>query len=95
MLHQVGVSFHLYYDARKHKIKRKNITSASRVPPSELHRAVLIRLSWPFIFYLLYMPFLPVNKNSIIPYILKILTLLFISVINQLDAQNLFNNEFY
>jgi hypothetical protein len=25
MLHQVGVSFDLYYDARKHKIKMKKI----------------------------------------------------------------------
>ena len=30
MLHQVGVSFDLYYDARKHKIKKKLSSVAPR-----------------------------------------------------------------
>jgi len=31
VLHQVGVSFDLYYDARKHKIKKKKAINVSKI----------------------------------------------------------------
>ena len=63
VLHQVGVSFDLYYDARKHNIKIK--CNSSLVPYVDNHNAkkctskpptgligVLIRNSWKFMFIL-------------------------------------------